>query len=57
MNSFSEIINHKAPKLKNPHFIVEHSVKVVEKPFPSVASYLVFCGKSRSGKSSLITSI
>ena len=57
MNSFREIINHQAPKLKTPHFIVDHRVKDVEKPFPSVASYLVFCGKSRSGKSSLITSI
>ena len=55
--SFSEIVNAQAPKLKNPHFIVDHNIKNVEKPFPSVASYMVFVGKSRSGKSSLITSL
>jgi len=55
--NFHEIVNENAPKLKNPHFIVDYEVKDVEKPFPSVASYMVFCGKSRSGKSSLITSI
>ena len=55
--SFVEIINNQAPKLKNPSFIVDHNVKNVEKPFPSVASYTVFVGKSRSGKSSLITSL
>ena len=55
--SFSEIVNSQAPRLKNPHFIVDHNIKDVEKPFPSVASYMVFVGKSRSGKSSLITSL
>ena len=54
---FKEIINKDAPRLKTPHFIIDHEVKHVEKPFPSVASYLVFLGKSRSGKSSLITSL
>ena len=55
--TFHEIPNNQAPKLKTPHFIVDHEFKHVEKPFPSVASYIVFVGKSRSGKSSLITSI
>ena len=55
--NFHEVINENAPRLKNPHFVVDYEVKDVEKPFPSVASYMVFCGKSRSGKSSLITSI
>ena len=57
MMKFTEIVNESAPHLKMPHFIIDHSVKIVEKPFPSVASYLVFVGKSRSGKSSLITSL
>lgn len=57
MSEFNEIINTNAPILKTPHFIVDHEVKHVEKPFPSVASYIVFVGKSRSGKSSLITSL
>ena len=57
MMKFTEIINESAPHLKMPHFIIDHNVKIVEKPFPSVASYIVFVGKSRSGKSSLITSL
>ena len=55
--SFTEIINTHAPKLKTPHFIIDHEFKNIEKPFPSVASYIVFVGKSRSGKSSLMTSL
>ena len=55
--SFSEIINDQAPNLRNPTCIVDHYVKNVEKPFPSVASYMVFVGKSHSGQSSLITSL
>ena len=57
--TFHEIHNNQAPKLKTPHFVVDHEFKHVEKPFPSVASYMVFVGtgKSRSGKSSLITSL
>ena len=54
--TFHEIQNKQAPKFKTLHFIVDHNFKHVEKPFPSVASYMVFVGKSRSGKSSLITS-
>ena len=49
---FKEIINTDAPKLKAPHFIIDHEVKDIEKPFPPVASYVVYLGKSRSGKSS-----
>ena len=41
MTSFTEIINTKAPHLKAPLFIIDHNVKDVEKPFPSVASYMV----------------
>ena len=57
MMKFREIINESAPHLTMPHFIINHNLKLVEKPFPSVASYIVFVGKSRSGKSSLITSL
>ena len=46
--TFPEIPNNQAPKLKTPHFIVDHEFKHVEKPFPSVASCIVFVGKSRS---------
>ena len=53
--SFTEIENKDPPKLKNLHFLVHYTFKNVAKLFPSVASYMVFVGKSRSGKSSLIT--
>ena len=39
--TFHEIQNTQAPKLKTPHFIVDHEFKHVEKPFPSIASYMV----------------
>ena len=42
--TFHEIQNDQAPKLKTPHFVVDHEFKHVEKPFPSVASYMVFVG-------------
>ena len=44
----------KYPKNK---LLIDHKFKHVEKPFPSVTSYMVFVGKSRSVESSLITSI
>ena len=50
--TFHEIPNDQAPKLKTPHFIVNHKFKHVENSFPSVASYICFVGKSRCGKSS-----
>ena len=50
--TFYEIHKNKSPKLKTNHFIVDNEFKHVEKPSPSVASYMVFVGKSRSGKSS-----
>ena len=46
---FHEIVNENAPKLKNPHFIVDYEVKDVEKPFPGVASYMVFVVKAGLG--------
>ena len=48
--------NPQAPALKRPKFVVDYPLKSVCKPFPDVASYMVFCGKSRSGKSSLLMS-
>ena len=49
--------NTEAPDLKHPRFVVDHRIKQVVKPFPEQASYIVFCGASRSGKSSLMTSL
>ena len=45
--------NTKAPDIKRPHFVVDYKIKNIVKPFPEQASYIVFCGASRSGKSSL----
>jgi hypothetical protein len=55
--TITEEKNSEAPDLKHPRFVVDHSVKHVVKPFPEQASYIVFCGASRSGKSSLMTSL
>jgi hypothetical protein len=52
-----ETQNPQAPALKRPKFVVDYPLKSVCKPFPDVASYMVFCGKSRSGKSSLLASL
>jgi len=32
--TFHEIHNDQAPRLKTPHFVVDHEFKHVEKPFP-----------------------
>lgn len=55
--TITETPNPAAPALKRPHFVVDYPLKNVCRPFPDVASYMVFCGKSRSGKSSLLTSL
>ena len=44
-SSFKEIMNSNAPKLQTPHFIIDREVKHVEKPFPSVASFILYVGK------------
>jgi len=54
---FSVEQNLKAPKLQHPVFTVDHKLKEVAPPFPSVHSYMVFCAASRSGKTSLMLSI
>ena len=54
-SSFKEKINSDTIQLKTPHFIIDHEMKHVEKPFSSVASYIEYVGKYRSRNSSLIT--
>ena len=54
---FSVEQNIKAPKLQHPTFTVDHKLKEISPPFPSVHSYMVFCAASRSGKTSLMLSI
>ena len=54
---FSVEQNPKAPKLQHPTFTVDHKLKEISPPFPSVHSYMVFSAASRSGKTSLMLSI
>ena len=46
---FSVEQNPKAPKLQHPSFVVDHKLKEVSPPFPSVHSYVVFSAASKSG--------
>ena len=50
--NINEVHSENAPKLKNPEFVVDYNLKDSAKPFPSWASYIVFSGPSRSGKTS-----
>ena len=54
---FSEVPNPKTPKLHHPDFIIDYKLKDIAPPFPSMHSYMVFLGASRSGKTSLLLSI
>ena len=54
---FSVEQNPRAPKLIHPTFTVDHKLKEIAPPFPSVHSYLVFCAANRSEKTSLMLSI
>ena len=49
--SFIVKVNTKTPKLKNPHFVVDHNVNMLKISF-LVLLHVVFIGKSRSGKPS-----
>ena len=53
----SEQVNTNPADLDMLKFLVDDKLKDVELPFPNIASCLLFVGKSRSGKSSLITSL
>lgn len=55
--TITEVQNHNAVKLKTPEFVVDYEFKKIPKPFPSKASYMVFVGASRSGKTSLMLSL
>ena len=49
--------NSEEPALKHRRFVVDRSIKHGVKAFPEQASYIVFCGASRSGQWSLMTSL
>ena len=50
---FTEVPNPKTPKLHHLDFLVDYKLKDIAPPFPSIHSYMVFLGASRSGKTSL----
>ena len=47
---FSVEQNPKAPKLIHPTFTVDHKLKEISPPFPSVHSYMVFVQHRAQGK-------
>ena len=55
--TITEIENDEKVRLTVPQFIVDYEFKHIPKPFPSVSSYMVFVGASRSGKTSLMISL
>ena len=55
--TITEIENEEKVRLTVPQFIVDYEFKHIPKPFPSVSSYMVFVGASRSGKTLLMISL
>ena len=55
--TITEIENDEKVRLTVPKFVVDYEFKHIPKPFPSVSSYMVFVGASRSGKTSLMISL
>ncbi|MEY2702148.1 MAG: Tetraselmis viridis virus [Bacteroidota bacterium] len=55
--TIKEIQNPNSVKLKATKFVCDENMKDIPEPYPAKHSFLVFSGSSRSGKSSLITSL
>ena len=53
----SEIPAQKVPKLKLPEYVIDNKLGDITPPWPAYHSFLMFVGKSKSGKSSFINSI
>ena len=53
----TEVPAQKVPKLKLPEYVVDKKLGDITPPWPCYHSFLMFVGKSRSGKSSLLTAI
>ena len=47
--TFHKIENNNAPKLKNPHFIVDYEFKHVEKTFPSQVLHRIWFLLEKAG--------
>ena len=53
----TEIPAQKIPRLKLPEYIIDNKLGDITPPFPSYYSLVMFVGKSKSGKSSLLTAL
>ena len=53
----TEIPAQKIPKLKLPEYVIYNKLGNITPPWPSYHSFLMFVGKSKSGKSSLLTAL
>ena len=53
----SEIPAQKVPKLKMPEYVIDNKLGVKTPPWPAYHSFVMFVGKSKSGKSSLLTAL
>ena len=53
----TEIPAQKIPRLKLPEYIIDNKLGDIIPPFPSYDSFVMFVGKSKSGKSSLLTAL
>ncbi|CAM9636861.1 unnamed protein product [Heterosigma akashiwo] len=55
--TITELTNEKAVNFNPPSFTVDNIIGDIPEPFPNQASFMVFCGKSRSGKTSLMINL
>ena len=53
----TEIPAQKVTKLKLLEYIIDNKLGDITPPFPAYHSFVMFVGKSKSGKSSLLTAL
>ena len=53
----TEIQAQKTPKLKLPEYVIDNKLGDTTPPWPAYHSFVMFVGKSKSGKSSFWSSV
>ena len=53
----TEIPAQKVPKLKLTEYIIDNKLGNITQPWPAYHSFVMFVGKPKSGKSSLLTAL
>ena len=53
----TEVPAQKTPKLKLPEYVIDNKLGDITPPWPAYHSFVMFVGKSKSGKSSLLTAL